>query len=214
MKKSVTISLVLFSVLLNIILLIIFYNNYQYTKSTTPFEIKTLWENTNSWKYIIDNISNEIKNDSSFKTCMTNNTNYCLNQYINNSAVENSDYKLCEKLSDPNIALSCKEIVILNLSGKNNDIKICEELWDKKSYCISQILTKKALETLDIKICDDIEDEKASNTWTISNWNYEITCKNNVAMQLATSKKDKSYCSKIEDTNMQEICKNTVEMTK
>lgn len=205
MKKAIYFSLILFSFILNIILIIIYVKNYQYYEIKTPFEIKTIQNNSEQWKYIINNINNEIKNDEKFRTCMTNNTNICLNQYISEKAINTSDYTVCNELSDSSTASLCKEVTILSISWKNNDINLCNELWEKKSYCVSQILTKSALEKLDPKICESIEDEK-NLSWTLLNWNYEKICKNNVFFQLWIKNKDKSYCLKIQDNNMQKIC--------
>lgn len=212
MKKNIVIVLIIVSLTLNIVSWAFYFNKNNSEKKEKTLENNEINKDSNSWKYIISKISDEIKNDTTFNTCMTNNTNVCLNQFINEKAINNWDYKICESLTDLSLVSSCKEIVILNLSAINNDVNICNELWDKKAYCVSQILTKKAMETLDEKICDNIEDEKSASTWAIEFWNYEKTCKDTVFMHLASSKNSRAYCYKIDDKNMQDICKTNIQM--
>ncbi|MFH1188071.1 MAG: hypothetical protein V1688_04425, partial [bacterium] len=139
-------------------------------------------------------------------------------------AVQNKDLELCKKINETNLNSSC----VINVVSQNQyNEQDCEKLEDgnQKNLCLSDALYKEATTKKDISLCQKIPGQGNNSECLNSiisehdNLDYcqslpdelQETCARIIARKLAYEKKDKNLCGKINDSNVQNECKENVD---
>lgn len=168
--------------------------------------------NDNSYESFLNKISTEYKKDKNFDSCMSKSINTCYESLITNKAKKVSDYKICEDLSNIELVNECKKLIIIDKAKTENNPKLCDLLTTNIDFCYKQVINFLATTKLDSKYCDMYK-SRITNSWTwitnISLQDLKI-CNDNIVMQNAINNKDISYCNKLEEKYMQELCKTNV----
>lgn len=117
---------------------------------------------------------------------------------------ENLSDKTCNGFTDENLKQKCEDNLLVAEANKNNSVDLCQQIQDSKirENCLQGIVqnneitkAKEAAEQGDATSCSAVIDEYLKQK-----------CEDNANYQAMRNNKDVSYCEKIVDQDLRDLC--------
>lgn len=130
---------------------------------------------------IVENISDTIQSDNNFRTCLQSNIDMCIDEsFIMKWEMPNcSDYVMKKNRK------SCEIHKVMIKAKDAWDISICSRLQDNKASCEFEVIVQNGKKDFNTAICERLE------------WDYKISCNNEIVRLEAMEKKDIKICDKM-----------------
>lgn len=131
-------------------------------------------------------------------TCINN----CKDEYYFINAKEEGSLDSCSKISSENYKEGCEDLIYYRISLSENDIYLCDNIVEDNlnEMCKRRLIFYQANEEKDIGVCDKLND------WP--------ECKDIIRINIAYFDNDLSFCEQIIDSEIREICFNSVVIRK
>jgi hypothetical protein len=157
--------------------------------------------------------------------CLAQSVQSCVSQSVNRAAMQKSDVKICDDLSEEGYRRSCKSMVVLAEIQKSGDPKSCGALTDTdKRQCVLQAYGVKATNAKDPNVCQgiatDLPAEKSAQNGPGAapmpmTWNADAVSSAVGGCQLSviiSTAKDPSQCQAISNQTVRTSCEQAVKM--
>jgi hypothetical protein len=188
-----------------------------------------------SIKDVISQVKNSpLANDNTYTQCLQQSLSSCESQAVYLKVQTSGNADDCNILSDEYAKNTCKDNVFSNNALKNKNASDCNSLKEeyRQQQCKTDVYRMLARENLDTSYCAKIatvypESETSSdgtssdgtssddtlifNTTGNFGEQYSKQCEYDVYMEEARKNNDVKVCDKIDDTNMKEMCKQTLQ---